>query len=82
MFGKIVYISDSCAHVELGDNLSTNLMNLHVIFEDKNKKILGEIVDISKDEMKINFLGEFVGKKYLGGVIRKPTFESNMVMIH
>ena len=81
MFGRIVYISDSVAHVECGQNMSTNLMNMHVIFEDSNKKILGEIVDISKDIIKINFLGEFAGKKYLGGVIRKPTFESKIRLI-
>ncbi len=81
MFGKIVYISDSSAHVLHDDNLSTNLMNLHVIFEDTDKKILGEIIDISRDIIKINFLGEFVGDKYLGGVIRKPTFESKIRLI-
>ena len=81
MFGKIIYISDSTAHVQPGGNVSTNLMNMHVIFEDVNKKILGEIIDVSKDIIKINFLGEFVGKKYLGGVIRKPTFESKIRLI-
>ena len=81
MFGKIVYISNSEAHVEIGKDLSTNLMNLHIIFEDENKKILGEIVDVSKDIIKVNFLGEFVGNKFLGGVIRKPTFDSKIRLI-
>ena len=81
MFGKIVYISNSEAHIEIGKDLSTNLMNLHVVFEDENKKILGEIVDVSKDLIKVNFLGEFVGKKFLGGVIRKPTFDSKIRLI-
>ena len=81
MFGKIVYISDSIAHVKVGENVSTNLMNMHVIFEDKNKQILGEIVDISSEIIKINFLGEFVNGKFLGGVIRKPTFESKIRLI-
>ena len=81
MFGKIVYISDSVAHVQVGENVNTNLMNMHVIFEDKNKQILGEIVDISSEIIKINFLGEFVKGKFLGGVIRKPTFEANIRLI-
>jgi len=81
MFGKIVYISDSSAHVRIEGSLSTNLMNMHVIFEDEDKKILGEIIDINEDEIKINFLGEFVGKKYLGGVIRKPTFKAKIRLI-
>ena len=41
MFGKIVYISDNEAHVQrLQDgSMSTNIMNMHVIFEDEKKKI-------------------------------------------
>ena len=81
MFGKIVYISDSVAHVKTSGPISTNLMNMHVIFEDEEKKILGEIIDINEDIIKINFLGEFSGKKYLGGVIRKPTFKANIRLI-
>ena len=81
MFGKIVYISDSVAHVKTSGPISTNLMNMHVIFEDEDKKILGEIIDINEDIIKINFLGEFSGKKYLGGVIRKPTFKANIRLI-
>lgn len=81
MFGKIVYISNSEAHIEVGKDLSTNLMNLHIVFEDNDKKILGEIIDINKDIIKVNFLGEFVGKKFLGGVIRKPSFDSKIRLI-
>lgn len=40
MFDKIVYISDHSANIRLkdADNLAVNLMNLHLIFEDKDKK--------------------------------------------
>ena len=39
MFDRIVYISDQGANVRLKDkdNLTINLMNLHLIFEDKDK---------------------------------------------
>ena len=49
MFGKILYISDTEAHVEIpkDGSLSTNIMNMHVIFEDEKKKILGEVEDLS-----------------------------------
>ena len=48
MFGKIVYISNTEAHVEVphDGSLSTNIMNMHVMFEDENKSILGEVEDI------------------------------------
>ena len=83
MFGKIVYISNNEAHVEipLGGALSTNIMNMHVIFEDENKKILGEVEDISSDLIKIRFLGEIEGDHFVGGVIRKPTFNAKLRLI-
>ena len=83
MFGKILYISNTEAHVETpkDGSLSTNIMNMHVIFEDEKKKILGEVEDISSDIIKIRFLGEITNGKFVGGVIRKPTFNSNLRLI-
>lgn len=84
MFGKIVYISDTEAHVATptDGSISTNLMNMHVIFEDEKKKIIGEVEDVGKDIIKIRFLGEVVGNKFVGGVIRKPTFSSTLRLIN
>ena len=50
MFDKIVYISDRSANVKLkeGTAVTINLMNLHLIFEDKDKKILGEVDDMDR----------------------------------
>ena len=78
MFGKIVYINDNLAHVEVQNGVPVNedLMNMHVIFEDEKKKILGEVADITKELIKIRFLGEIVNGKFIGGVIRKPNLSS------
>ena len=78
MFGKIIYINDNLAHVEVKDGVPVNedLMNMHVIFEDEKKKILGEVADITKELIKIRFLGEIVNGKFIGGVIRKPNLSS------
>ncbi len=83
MFGKILYISSTEAHVATPENVeqSTDLMNMHVIFEDENKKIVGEVEDISKDIIKIRLLGEIANNRFLGGVIRKPTFSSKLRLI-
>ena len=83
MFGKILYISDTEAHVEVpkDGSLSTNIMNMHVIFEDEKKKILGEVEDIGSDVIRIRFLGEITNGKFVGGVIRKPTFNSRLRLI-
>ncbi len=83
MFGKIVYISDNEAHIKIpeGTPLVTNLMNLHVVFEDDKKKILGEVDDISAEIIKVKFLGEIVNNHFVGGVIRKPTLSSKIRVI-
>ncbi len=84
MFGKIVYISNNEAHVEVSNDngISTNIMNMHVIFEDEKKKILGEVEDISNGIIKIRFLGEIANGRFLGGVIRKPTFNATLRLIN
>ncbi len=84
MFGKIKYISENLAYVEnLGkDAGTTDLMNVNVIFEAPDQRILGEITEINKDEIKIRFLGEYIGDRYVNGVIRKPLLSSTIRVIN
>ena len=84
MFGKIIYISDTCAHVAMLPNqrIATNLMNIHVVFEDTNCRVLGEINDIDADKIKVSFLGEFQGDKFYSGIVRKPTLASRLRLIN
>ena len=82
MFGKIVYISDNIAHIKMQDAMkTTNLMNLHIVFEDNERRIVGEIEDISEDLIKVHFLGEFSGNTFLGGLISKPSLNSKIRVI-
>ena len=83
MFDRIVYISDHSANVRLKDaeHLAVNLMNLHLIFEDKDKKVLGEVDDLDKDIVKARFLGEIVNGRLIGGTIRKPALDASIRVI-
>ena len=83
MFDKIIYINDRFATVRLteGTSATINLMNLHIIFEDDFKTILGEVDDLDGDLVKVRFLGEIVDNKLLGGVIRKPSLDSRIRVI-
>ena len=83
MFERIVYISDHSANVKLADgyNVTMNLMNLHIIFEDNMKKILGEVDDLDGNLVKVRFLGEIVNGKLLAGVIRKPSLDAKIRVI-
>ena len=83
MFGKIVYISDSIAHISIpnGTPVNMDLMNMHVIFEDGERRVLGEVEDVSESIIKVNFLGVIEGDKFVGGVLRKPTLEAKIRLV-
>lgn len=83
MFDKIVYISNEGANVRIkdGENLSTNIMNMHLVFEDDKKKILGEVDDIDGNVVKSHFLGELLPDRFIGGVIRKPDLNAKVRII-
>ena len=84
MFGKILYISENIAHVQnLGNgNASSDLMNVNVIFEATDQRILGEITEVNPDFYKIRFLGEYINNKYVNGVLRKPLLSSIIRIIN
>ena len=84
MFDKIVFISDHAATIKLKDseNITMNLMNLHIVFEDATKKVLGQVDDVDGDKVKASFLGEFVDGRFLGGTIRKPRLDAKIRVIN
>ncbi len=83
MLGKIIYMSDYIAHVQIGSEVqvATNLINFYVILEDEHHKIVGEIEDISDRIIKVHFLGELYPNKFVTGVLQKPSFSAKVRMI-
>lgn len=83
MFDRIVYISDQSANIKLKEDaeVTMNLMNLHIVFEDDTKKVLGEVDDLDEGIVKARFLGEIVGNKLVGGTIRKPSLDAKIRVI-
>lgn len=84
MFGKIKYITEGEAHVEslIQPGQDVDLMNNNVVFEAENQRILGEVEEVNDEIIKIRFLGEFIGNKYISGVIRKPVLSSKTRQIN
>lgn len=83
MFGKIKFITNNMAYIEnVNENANKDLMNLNVVFEDENQRILGEVTEVNPEEIKIRFLGEFINDKFIGGVIRKPLISSKLRIIN
>jgi DNA helicase HerA-like ATPase len=84
MLGKILTISKTGALVSIDKkkNEIKDLINLHVIFEDDERKIIGEIDSIEEDTIKVNFLGEIKDNDFIGGLITKPSLEANIRIIN
>lgn len=83
MFNKIEVISKNFAIVSLihSEELMKDLLNVHVVFEDKDKKILGEVEEINEDTLKINFLGELTTDNFIGGILKKPSLDAKIRVI-
>ena len=81
MFEKIIYISNEIAKIKVSGELESNIMNMHVIFEDQDRFILGQVQDLDGDIVKVNFLGELIDNKFTSGVTMKPSLKSKIRMI-
>lgn len=84
MFGKILYISDNIAYISSQglSEINSDLLNLHLIFEHDDQKILGEIIEIKDDKIQVKFLGEFVNGKFSNGLLRKANLNSKIRIIN
>lgn len=83
MLGKIISINGNIAELSLQVDITKfkNLVNYHVIFEDGDYKIVGEIRDVSLDKVHVTLIGEIQDNIYISGVTRKPSFEASCRII-
>lgn len=83
MLGKIIGIEDNTVLLKLNVNLEEmqNIINLYVLFEDNDKKIIGEIADIKQNVAYINLVGEFNNDNFLFGISKKPSFSASSKLI-
>lgn len=83
MIGKIINIENNIVIVKLSIDISSqaNLVNIHVVFEDGNKKIVGEILNVDIANAKIGVVGEIIDGRFAPGITQKPSFKSNVRII-
>ena len=83
MLGKIIGIEENVVLVSMEIDLSKfqSLINLYVVMEDKEKKVVGEIINIKENVAYVNLLGEFIDDKFVFGVISSPAFSSTVKLI-
>ena len=85
MLGKVLTITKNSAVVAINKETVRgikDLINLHVVFEDADKKILGEVDSIEQDTIKVSFLGELTDHDFIGGLIKKPSLDANVRIIN
>lgn len=85
MLGKVLTITKNSAIVGVSKETISgikDLINLHVVFEDADKKILGEVDSIEQDTIKVSFLGELTENDFIGGLIKKPSLDANVRIIN
>jgi len=83
MLGNIVNIEENYVYIKLGIDMTTqaSLSNIHVIFEDGTKKIVGEIIKIGLDNAKVMIVGEIENGVFSPGINKKPSFKSTIRII-
>lgn len=83
MLGNIIGIVENEVLLKLAIDISKfeNLINVHVIMEDGDRKLVGEIIDIKEGIAYVNLLGEIIGDKFIFGVMVKPSFSSVVKLI-
>ncbi len=83
MLGTIIGTEEEIILVSLNVDLSNmqNLINMYVIMEDDDTKVIGEIIDIKNNIAHVNLLGEFIDEKFVFGVIHRPSFKASVKLV-
>ena len=82
MFKEIKNITKNYAIAEINGDINSDILNINVVIEDNDLRILGEVEDIDNGLAKIAFLGEFHEGKFYSGIIRRPSLKSNIRIIN
>ena len=79
MFERIIKINDRGAEIKLiKENINTNLLGLHLVFEGNGKLVVCEIDSVNDDVASAHFIGEIMDGKFYNGVIHKPDTNSQI----
>lgn len=83
MFGKILKIDNNEITIEnLSGKALSSIMNCHLVFEEMNRKIIGELIYIDKEIAKVLLIGEITNNQFIAGTIKKPSGTSTVRIIN
>ncbi len=80
MSSEIIFVDESTVRIRLSKEVIkvNDFMNLHVVFIDDTRRILGEIVEINEEQLTIRMIGEFINNEFINGIVNKPRFCSSI----
>ena len=83
MLGKILEIVDNRVMIKLAIDINEqpNLVNLHVVFENDGKQIVGQVVNITQAIMTTIIVGEIKQGVFVPGIALNPSFKSVVRLI-
>lgn len=77
MFGAILDVKDNYVKLEnKTKQLQLNLKGVHVAFVEQNRKVIGKIVEINREEIIILLIGEIVSGGFIPGIDTFPMLNS------
>lgn len=81
--GKIVDINGNNVILKIDFDVTKygNLMNVHTVFDDGQKKIVGEILKVTMDTLTIAVIGEMADNRFIPGISVKPSFSSSVRVV-
>ncbi len=83
MFGKILDVLDHTVYVEnLSKIIETSLLNIHVIFQEENRKVVGIIEKMSQEKFEILLIGEIKDNKFQAGILKIPNIQNGCRIIY
>lgn len=82
MFGKIIDINENILVIEnLKGAPETQILNYHVVFNENNRKIVGEIIGMDNHTIRIMLIGEINNDIFTSGVSKKPSYQTGCRII-
>ena len=66
--------------VSFDKNITTNLMNNYLIFQD-TRLIVGEIIEVGEN-LKVNLVGEIINNNFIYGINNKPSLQATVNLVN
>ena len=74
MLGKLLRVDENTLTYEnRSDKSLSYLMNCHLVFDETDRKLVGELIRFNEKEVDILLIGEIRNNCFFPGTIKKPS---------